>query len=375
MSSSGRRRPDGSELVAALGLVFVIAGVVLWTQWLLPRTDAVHEAFYELVIHVAFGMAILLAGVHIERSELIPEERHSVMVWCFAGFALLFGLAIWSELGNLLRGRITLEFVSTVVVFGGMGGAFGAFVGVNRGRATRNRLLAEHNEAQRETLILLTRLLRHDIRNDITMITGHAEMLEEYVGSGGGRSLDVIQQRSEAVDRLLRDTDTLVDTLDADREFHEVDITNVLEDELDCIRDAYPEVTIEVDVPDDLSVVADGLVHQLFLNLFQNAVDHNDLDSLTLGVQANSETDDLVEIVVWDDGTGIDPAFREHCFELGEQGPESDGDGLGLYLVSRLVDVYGGEIELADSPDGGAQFTVRLPGTEQVEQRELLAAQ
>jgi len=356
-------RLDGSELVAALGLVFVVSGVTLWWQSILPTTDSVQAALYELVVHVLFGGVVLALGVHIERSELAPEDRFTVMLWCFSGFLFLLGLAVWSELSALLAGRVTAQFVSDVVVFGSMGGAFGVIAGVNHGRSVRNARLAERNEDQRETLVLLTRLLRHDIRNDMTAINGHAELLEEHVEPGGENSLEVIRRRSEAIVRLLRDTDTLMETLEEEREFEPVDLLDVLDTEVASVSDDHPEVDVETDVEADLWVDADGLVQQLFSNLLGNAVAHNDPADLTIRVRAVRDGD-VVETVVADDGTGIPEEVKDSCFELGEKGDDSGGDGLGLYLVSRLADIYGGSVSVEDSRQGGARFVVALPATE-----------
>jgi len=356
-------RIDGSELVAALGLVFVVAGVSLWSQSVLPTTASIQAALYELVLHVLFGGVVLVLGVHIERSELASDERFTVMVWCFSGFLFFFALAVWSELGSLLAGEFTAAFASQVVTLGSMGGAFGVIAGVNHGRSERNRRLAERNEDQRETLVLLTRLLRHDIRNDMMAINGHADIVADHVDPEGESSLEVIQRRSDAIVRLLRDTDTLVETLGAEREFERVDLSTVLDDELASIADSHPEVDIDADVPDGLWVVADGLVHQLFSNLLGNAVAHNDAESLTVRVEAE-RSGTTVETVVADSGVGIPEVRREEVFELGEQGEASNGDGLGLYLVSRLADVYGGEVTLDESPEGGARFRVELPAAD-----------
>lgn len=65
--------------------------------------------------------------------------------------------------------------------------------------------------------------------------------------------------------------------------------------------------------------------------------------------------------MISDNGSGIDPGIRDTCFELGEHGPHSDGEGIGLYLVSPLAYLYDGAIELEKSPSGGAQFDIRFP--------------
>lgn len=270
-----REQLDGAVLVAALGLVFVVAGVTLWTEAVLPTAGETHEVLYELVIHVLFGGVMLVLGLQVERSQLDAEERYALMVWCFAGFLGLFGLAIWSAIGALANGDVTADFASQAVVFGSMGGAFGAIAGVNRGRATKNRNLADRVEEQRETLVLLTRLLRHDIRNDMMAISGHADLLADHVEPGGEDSLAVISRRSDATVRLLEDADTLIESLDEAREHEHVDLSVVLDEEIAAIADSHPSVDLRVSVPDALVVVADGLVHKLFSNLLENAVAHN----------------------------------------------------------------------------------------------------
>ena len=355
-----RRRLDGSELVAALGLVFVVSGVTLWWESRLPASPTAWAALYELVVHVLFGGVVLALGVHMERSELSPDERFTVMTWCFSAFLFFLGLAVWSNLSALFVGRLAETFVSDVVVFGSMGGAFGVIAGINHGRSVRNARLAERNEEQRETLVLLTRLLRHDIRNDMTAIRGHAEFVEPHVEPEGEEFVGVIRRRSEAVIRLLDDTDTLIQTLDGDHKFETIDLSTVLDDQITSVTDDNPETTVTSEVPDELWVVADGLVHQVFSNLFGNAVAHNDPEELTIRVRAVRDGD-VVEIVVADDGDGISEEVRDSIFELGEKGPESGGDGLGLYLVSRLTDVYSGSVSVDESRDGGARFVVTLP--------------
>ncbi|MFP4628312.1 MAG: ATP-binding protein [Halobacteriales archaeon] len=357
---SDDRLLGGAELVAGLGLVFLLGGVVLWSQSLLPSATSVQHALYELVVHVLFGGIILGVGLHLERSELTAPERWSVMLWCFGAFVFMLGLATWSQLDAILGGEMTVAYASNVVVFGSLGGAFGAIAGVNWGRARRNADLAARNEEQRETLVLLTRLLRHDIRNDMAVIGGHLDLLDLHVSAEGAETLEVVQSRTASILRLLEDTDTLVKTLGTDREPEPVDLSTVLRDEVRKLDADHASVTVSVDVPDGLVVMADGLVHQLFSNLLQNAVAHNEQEDLVVEVAA-FERDEFVGVEVCDNGAGIPDELKESCFELGEQGPTSDGDGIGLYLVSRLADVYGGAVEVADGPDGGTCFDIELP--------------
>ena len=351
---------EASALVALLGLAFVLAGVGLWVTALFPQASTPSEALFELVMHVLFGGVILGLGIHVERSELHPEERFSVLVWSYGGFSLMFVLSVWGHLGALLAGQATLAFASDFVVLTSLGGAFGVIAGVNRGRATRNRLLAERNEDQRETLALLTRLLSHDIRNDLSLMLGHAEMLEGSVDEAGADRLEVIQRRMNEMATLLEAASTLVKSFDEERAFEPVDVSALLLEAATALAQDHRAVDVETDVDPGLAVEADALLDQLFTNLLQNAVNHNDPADLTVRVMAERD-DEEVAVVVEDDGRGVPEEVRESLFDLGQQGPDSDGDGIGLYLVSRLAALYGGSVSVDDAPGGGARFEVRLP--------------
>ena len=67
------------------------------------------------------------------------------------------------------------------------------------------------------------------------------------------------------------------------------------------------------------------------------------------------------EAEVADNGDGIPPEQRDDVFYLGERGADSDGDGIGLYLASRLVQTCGSGVSVGGSPVAGAAFQVELP--------------
>lgn len=349
-----------SVLVALLGLAFVIGGVTLWYLELAATADSLQNRLYSLVVHVLFGGVILVFGLHIQRSELSPAERFAVIVWCYGGFLLMFVLSVWGHLESIVAGELTVAFASDFVVFTSLGGAFGVVSGVNWGRATRNKRLANRNEEHRETLALLTRLLSHDIRNDLSIVRGYAGMLADHPDEEVKSRGDVIQTRVDQIVQLLEDARALVKSIDEDREFSTIDLTEVLTEEVETIMADNPDIRVETDIPSGLRVEADELIYQLFSNLLQNAVFHNDSDGLVIEVSAQDEGE-AVQVEIADNGKGISREVRETCFELGEQGPESNGDGIGLYLVSRLAEVYDGSVALDESPSGGARFLISIP--------------
>jgi signal transduction histidine kinase len=96
---------------------------------------------------------------------------------------------------------------------------------------------------------------------------------------------------------------------------------------------------------------------QVLLNLLLNATRHTPPGGeVTLVAAAR---DDEIELLVADQGTGIPPADREKIFE--PLYSTTEGTGLGLAVVRRVVQEMGWSISVGDAPTGGAEFRVRLP--------------
>lgn len=129
---------------------------------------------------------------------------------------------------------------------------------------------------------------------------------------------------------------------------------------MDAVSGRYDHLSVTVD-PDalDYEVYAGGGLESVFRNLLENAAIHNDAPvAVTIG--AESPDDDVVVVTVADDGRGVPESVRETLFQLGEAGPESDGVGLGLGFVRRLVETYGGTVTASERPEGGAAFRIEL---------------
>jgi signal transduction histidine kinase len=130
------------------------------------------------------------------------------------------------------------------------------------------------------------------------------------------------------------------------------------------VRSTYEDVVLTTDggIP-DVEVRADDMLGSVFRNLLTNAIEHNDEAVREVTVAATA-TDGRVVVRVADNGPGIPDDRKDAIFEEGEKGLDSEGTGLGLYLVETLVERYDGDIRVEDNEPKGAVFVVELPVVE-----------
>jgi len=228
---------------------------------------------------------------------------------------------------------------------------------------TDRRADAKALERANEELELLNRVVRHDIRNDMTGVLGWSDFLEDHVDEEGREYLEKVRACGERVVELTEIARDHVEVLTAGEalDVEPTPLRPAVETEISRRRDAHPGADIAVvdDVP-NVDVSANGMLPSVFRNLLDNAVKHADGADATVEVSARTG-DETVTVTVADDGPGVPEARREAIFEKGERSLESDGTGMGLYLVRTLVEQYGGEVSVEDGPLGGAAFSVTLP--------------
>lgn len=363
MESSPGRKYWGSILVT-LGVTFAAAGLTFWFAWGFPESSTVNRVVLGIVVHVLFGYIVVMSGVAIYDSDLAVEDCWIAAKWCFGGFAFMTALVVWGSLPDLGESRITLQFVNRVIVVGSVGAAAGVLIGLNRGQAARNERLAEQTDDQRETLRFVLQLLRHDLKNDLTTIDGYADLLERSLDDETDREyLGHIDDRTDAMRDLLETAGAIVQSETGRGSLEEVNLSVALRELASHTDATCPDVDVETDVDDGLVVRADGLVDELFRNLLENAVAHNPTDDPTVTITARAVGGDggVVEVVIADDGAGIPESIRERAFEAGVHGRDSDGEGLGLYLVRKLASAYDASIDVDSSATGGTAITVRFP--------------
>ncbi len=232
--------------------------------------------------------------------------------------------------------------------------------------ANRNLREAEATVRRTERLAALGQLsagLAHEIRNPLSTIKGSAEMLLKNVDADGVVSRELAGFISSEVDR----TNALVTRfLDFARplalRLEKTEVTEVIDEAVAEVEKHTPPLDVSIYKSYSPEIPAfffdRQLVERVLYNLLLNAAQASPPQgSVTIKTR---QLGDTVEISVIDRGSGIAPKDRESIFNPFFT-TKSSGVGLGLAIVSKIVDEHGGQITVESDVGQGSVFRVFLP--------------
>lgn len=198
---------------------------------------------------------------------------------------------------------------------------------------------------QNEQLDAFAGTVSHDLRSPLHIANGQVGLLKKKYNDDRLEKLDDAHRRMETlIDELLvlaRDGTQV-------GEIEPVGIKS-------CATASWQQAktpTATLQVTDNRTMNADPTrFQQLLENLIRNSVEHGGEGvTVTIGTTADG-------FYVADDGAGVPKDRREKIFDM-EYTTSHQGTGLGLYIVSRIVEGHGWEITVSESVDGGARFTI-----------------
>jgi PAS domain S-box-containing protein len=211
-----------------------------------------------------------------------------------------------------------------------------------------------------QQLRVIDTILRHNLRNSLTVIGLLAERLRNQVdGDLAGTAERIIEnardlretgEKSRAITSVLADQPTR----------GRVDIADAARSVVASVREDRPEAALAVSAPERVTAVTTLKIDGAVRELVRNAVEHSDRETPTVEVQVETD-DDAVTVCVVDDGPGMSEMDRD---VLRHGAPTDDlyhGSGLGLWLVYWTVSRAGGTVTVDSLEPRGTRVTVRLP--------------
>ncbi|WP_134672360.1 ATP-binding response regulator [Halorussus marinus] len=221
---------------------------------------------------------------------------------------------------------------------------------------TRKELVRREQRLQ-----VFNRILRHNLRNDLNVVLGHAEnLLEENPGSEA--DVDVIKRKVIELIEISEKAREVGKTLDREDETRtQIDLAESIEHTVEEFRQSYPETEILVDCPDSVYAYADKTIDAAISEVLENAIEHTDCESPSVTVCVSRPVDESgwVELAVLDDGPGI-PEEEQEVLSEGKETALHHGSGLGLWLANWIVEKFGGELAFDDDRTDGSAVILRL---------------
>ncbi|QLK26720.1 PAS domain S-box protein [Natrinema zhouii] len=216
------------------------------------------------------------------------------------------------------------------------------------------------NRRRRERqLAIMDKLLRHNLRNDLSVILGHAECIAREADDPSRERAEIIYQQGEELLETAAKQREIIELLMEGPVPVPIDFVQVTTDAIETIRDQYPNASIETTCPDAATALAVPEVELAVVELLENAVRHEPrgVPNLSVSVRLRPET--------------VTVAIRDNCPPIPEiefrilTGDWKMNDvyhtsGLGLWLVYWVVDLSDGHIAF-DRSEAGNTITLTLP--------------
>jgi PAS domain S-box-containing protein len=219
------------------------------------------------------------------------------------------------------------------------------------------RNISERKRTQQQ-LEVLNRVLRHDVRNAVSVLQGNASRLR-----------DQLDDEASTVDRIVTRADDLHSSVEKARAVERaldttttepVNISTLVQSQRKRFADRYPDARLAVDVPPNLWVRGNYTLEAAVEEALDNAFEHATAESPTIRILATSRGDEQVDICIIDDGPGI-PVHERRVLENGDESALEHGSGLGLWLMKWVVTSLGGDIAIGQRATGGTVVTFTLP--------------
>jgi signal transduction histidine kinase/uncharacterized protein YifE (UPF0438 family) len=283
---------------------------------------------------------------------------------------------------------------------------------IEEAESERARAQAAKEEIQEQKAIIsvLNRILRHNLRNDLVLINGHLEFIEDSITGETTAETDPeannrtdpetsaatdttatgvtpetgTQTTAETatepvperdhIDTIKQVTSDLIHKADKARKIEdivgddtrltEVDVVDVLSEEADSFEREHPAATISADLPDRTTVIAHDGLEFVVSEVLENAAQHHDsgTPAITISVSEPDE-DGYVAIEIADDGPGISQ-YEIESLQMDYETAIRHASGLGLWLVNWLVSEMDGTLDFERREPTGTLVTVRLQAAE-----------
>jgi len=215
-------------------------------------------------------------------------------------------------------------------------------------------------ENRSRQLRAVDRVLQHNIRNDLTLIRGHADTIRSEGSAEMARSADVIREHADDLLTTSEKSRAVTEIPSDPPRQRPIDVADVVDTVVRSAVGSHPGARIERRVPPTATAFATSDIDRAIEELVRNAIEHSDraTPDVTLAVDARG---DRVLVRVSDDGPGISKMDRDVVETGATREALYHGSGLRLWVVYWIARRSGGSVTAEDAEPRGTRATMSLP--------------
>lgn len=208
---------------------------------------------------------------------------------------------------------------------------------------------------------VMNRVLRHNLRNNITVLRGRIQLLAESTDE-----VDAIEDVFDYIDEIIDLSEKarkLERIITADTESHTIAIESLIEEITGEVAREHPEASIAFEYDESITATVRKDFDLAITELLENAVKHSGEQS-TVSVSIEKQPNTF-EIEISDDGPGL-PKMEAEVLSTGRESPLTHGSGLGLWTVHWIVSQHDGSID-THVTDEGTTISISIPRQPEVQ--------
>ena len=266
----------------------------------------------------------------------------------------------------LVKGHVDSHILKRVINYG-----------IERYRIKKD--LKDSESQLREALIrtnFYKDLFTHDMNNMLQNILSAVELGSRFLTKPDTIPLaqDVINQSKIQIHRaarLILNIRKLSQLEELEMHYYPVEVQKLLQHSIKVIKESFSNQIININIDtseSDLDILANNSLEEVFQNLLYNAVQHNENEIVQIKIKIQSEIIEnkkYLKMEFQDNGVGIEDDWKKTIFLGYKQDKSLCRIGLGLSLVKKIIEDYGGRIWVQDRIDGdyskGSNFILLIP--------------
>ena len=212
---------------------------------------------------------------------------------------------------------------------------------------------------QQRQLGILDRYLRHNLRNSLNVVQGHAELVQQEADPPVAEYGATIERTSTTLLQNVEKERAITELLRSPLNPTTIELMPLLRSMVEEFERTYSHATVSLSGPDEVWVDALPKLAEALGELIENAIQHTDSESPTIDVAVEVGAD-TARVIVSDSGPGIPEMEVNVLVNRTAENPTYHGQGFGLWMVYLIVQHSGGNVTFEGSEEG-TTVTVELP--------------